>query len=39
MNNNKLQHSINHNNKKRLYLRATRIASECGVLLSKTGVC
>ena len=39
INHNKLQHRINHNNKKRMDLRAARIASECGALLSKIGVC
>ncbi len=39
INYNKLQHTINRNNKKRTDLRAAQIASECGPLLAKTVVC
>ncbi len=39
INHNKLQHRIDHNNRKRMDLRAAQIASESGVLLAKIGVC
>ena len=36
---NKLQHNTGFNNKNLMDLRAAQIALDCGVLLSKIGVC